>query len=82
MIGRAITALTIAICGVFATTGVSSAAAIEINDRYDVMILSAVFWGSVIFLVAICYLIKHSFGLDKMPPPAPDAHGGHGSAHH
>lgn len=79
MLGRAITALTIAICGVFATTGVSSAAAIEINDRNDVMILSAVFWGSVIFLVAICYLIKHAFGLDKMPPAAPDE--GHG-AHH
>ncbi len=64
MFGRALTALAIAICGVFATSGVSSAAAIEINDRNDVMILSAVFWGSVIFLVAIFYSIKHAFGLD------------------
>jgi hypothetical protein len=82
MFGRALTALAIAICGVFATTGVSSAAAIEINDRNDVMILSAVFWSSVIFLTAIFYLIKRAFGLDKMPPAPPaDPHASHG-AHH
>lgn len=82
MFGRALTALTIAICGVFATTGVSSAAAIEINDRNDVMILAVVFWGSVVFLVAIFYLIKHAFGLDKMPPAPPvDPHASHGANH-
>lgn len=77
MLGRVLTALTMAICGVLATTGVSSAA-IEVNDRDDVMLVSAIFWGAVVFVAFLFYLVRHAFGLDKMPPPdAQDGHGGH-----
>ena len=77
MLGRALTALTLALLGSLATTGVSSAAAITIDDRDDVMILIGVVALALMAVLFVAYLIKHALGLDKMAPPEPDAHDGH-----
>jgi hypothetical protein len=76
MLGRALTAFALALLGSVAATG-SASAAVSIDDRDDVMILVAVVALVMMAVLFLVYLVKHALGLDKMPPPAPDAHDGH-----
>ena len=68
-------ALTLGLLGVFATTGVAAAA--DLSDRDQVMIGVAVVAIGLMALLLVLYLIKHSLGLDKMPPPEAEANGHH-----
>jgi amino acid transporter len=79
MLNRYTTALSLALLAVFASTGVASAA-IQVNDRNDVMLVTGIAAVIAMVLLTIAYAVKHALGLDKMPPPEPD--GGHGSGHH
>jgi hypothetical protein len=73
---RLTVALTLAILGFFATTGVSSAAVLE--DRDDVMIATGLVCLGLMAVLFAFYAIRHSLGLDKMPPQVePDPHEAH-----
>ena len=74
---RVYAALVLALLGFLGTTGRSQAALDW--DRGEVMLTTGIVVLVLLaFLVAV-YLVKHALGLDRMPPPEPDA-GGH--THH
>ena len=76
MLARSFFALTFGLAALLASTRATYAA--NFSERDEVMIgTGAVVLGVMLFLFVI-YLIRHTFGLDKMPPPEPDA----GNAHH
>jgi hypothetical protein len=72
---RLTVAFTLAVLGFFATTGVSSAAVLE--DREDVMIATGLVAGGLMVVLLAFYALRHSLGLDKMPPLEPDSHDAH-----
>jgi hypothetical protein len=77
MLQRAVFAVLFALAALNLTTGVSSAA-LDL-DRTEVEIWTIVVALLFMAFLFVAYLIKHAFGLDRMPPAEPEAadHGHH-----
>lgn len=71
---RLTVALTLALLGLAATTGLSEAA----SDRTEVMVGTGITVLVLMALITVAYGVKHFLGLDRMPAPPPNDHaGGH-----
>ena len=69
---RLTVAFTLAILGLFATTGVTSAAVLE--DKEDVMVATGLIALGFMTLLLGFYGVRHVLGLDKAPPMEADEH--------
>jgi hypothetical protein len=73
---RLVSVVSLVLAGFAASTGVSFAA---IDDQDEVMIVTGITIAVFLVIVSALAFLKHLAGLDRMPPPEPDAgdHGGH-----
>ena len=75
MLSRLTVSLTVALLAVYGSTGAAHAAIVD--DRDDVIILTAGVSAALMAILLVAYGIRHAVGADKMPPPEPEADPAH-----
>jgi hypothetical protein len=87
MLGRLPASLTLALMGVFATTGLASAADLtEYSDQTEVMVGAGIVVLALMTLLFVIFLVKRALGIDhhanRPGDEAADPHAAHGHAEH